>query len=66
MGIDPVTHKLLSNAMDQTKSEKQEPLQEQKHQQESSSPIEHDKNKEPEKPETSFESSTMTEAKEQD
>ncbi|WJX31030.1 hypothetical protein P8452_19509 [Trifolium repens] len=66
MGIDPVTHKLLSNAMDQTKSEKQEPLQEQKHQQESSSPIEHDKNKEPEKPETSFESSTITEAKEQD
>jgi myb proto-oncogene protein len=66
MGIDPVTHKLLSNAMDQTKSEKQEPLQEQKQEKESSSPIEHDKNKEPQKPETSIESSTITEAKEQD
>ncbi|AES70965.1 putative transcription factor MYB-HB-like family [Medicago truncatula] len=70
MGIDPVTHKLLSNAIieqTQTQSE-QEP------QQQSSSPIEmehnvefeNDKNKEPQKPETSFESSTITEAKEQD
>lgn len=69
MGIDPVTHKLLSNAtieQTQTQSE-QEPQQ-------SSSPIEmehnvefeNDKNKEQQKPETSFESSTITEAKEQD
>nr|QSD99789.1 MYB family transcription factor [Melilotus albus] len=70
MGIDPVTHKLLSNAtieQTQTQSEKQ-------HQQQSSSPIElehnvefeNDKNKEPQKPESSFDSSTLTEAKEQD
>ncbi|CAJ2640712.1 unnamed protein product [Trifolium pratense] len=74
MGIDPVTHKLLPNAIDQTKCEKQQQLQEQQNQQESSSPIEddtkveneNDKNKEPQKQETSFESSTINEAKEQD
>lgn len=70
MGIDPVTHKLLSNAtIEQTQTQSEQEPQEQ-----SSSPIEmehnvefeNDKNKEPQKPETSFESSTITEAKEQD
>jgi len=70
MGIDPVTHKLLSNAtIEQTQTQS-----EQQPQQQSSSPIEmehnvefeNDKNKEQQKPETSFESSTITEAKEQD
>ncbi|CAK8566656.1 unnamed protein product [Lathyrus sativus] len=68
MGIDPVTHKVLfTNEIDQTQTKSEQ------HQQESSS-IEHDtnvvesendKNKEPQKPETSFDSSTITEEHDQ-
>lgn len=73
MGIDPVTHKVLfTNEIEktQTKSEQQP----QQHQQESSPIEEHDtnvvesendKNKEQQNPETSFDSSTITEEQDQ-
>ena len=77
MGIDPVTHKPLSNKTEQTQAQPDEqqthqPLQEQ---QEEPIPVEKDtkfepekeQNKEPEKPESSIESLTITEeAKEED
>ena len=70
MGIDPVTHKPLSNTTEQTQTKPQE----EQHQQQQSFPVdqdpklesEKDQNKEPEKPEASFESSTITEVKEED
>ncbi|XP_058781849.1 transcription factor MYB20-like [Vicia villosa] len=64
MGIDPVTHKVLFTIEEQP----------QQHQKESSPIEEHDtnvvesendKNKEPQKPETSFDSSTITEEQDQ-
>ncbi|CAL5203211.1 unnamed protein product [Lathyrus oleraceus] len=68
MGIDPVTHKILfTNEIEQTQTKSEQPQQE-------SSSIEHDtnvvdsdndKNKEPQKPETSFGSSTITEEHDQ-
>ncbi|XP_020213552.1 transcription factor MYB20 [Cajanus cajan] len=74
MGIDPVTHKSLSNTTEQTQPDEQphQPMQEQHQQQ--SFPLEkdpkfesqNDQNKEQEKPETSIESSTITEAKEEE
>ncbi|CAJ1867128.1 unnamed protein product [Sphenostylis stenocarpa] len=80
MGIDPVTHKSLSIATEQTQAQPDQPHhqtfqeQQQQHQQQAI-PVEKDpkfepkneENKESEKPETSFESSTITEeAKEED
>ncbi|XP_061342869.1 transcription factor MYB20-like [Gastrolobium bilobum] len=81
MGIDPVTHKPLPNATEQTQTQPEQQQQQQlvhqplleQHQQQSF-PVdldsklepEYDHNKEQEKPETSFESSTITEAKEGD
>ncbi|XP_061374651.1 transcription factor MYB20-like [Gastrolobium bilobum] len=73
MGIDPVTHKALSNATEQTQNQPQQqlhqPLEEQQNQQplpvDFDHKFEHEKSQN-KKPETSFESSTITEAKEDD
>ncbi|RDX78070.1 Protein ODORANT1, partial [Mucuna pruriens] len=70
MGIDPVTHKSLSNTTEQIQVQPDQPLQEQHEQQ--SIQVEHDPKFEPEneqnkEPETSIESSSITEeAKEED
>ncbi|CAI8597195.1 unnamed protein product [Vicia faba] len=72
MGIDPVTHRILfTNEIEQPQTKpEQQPQQNQKE----SSPIEeqdtkveyeNDKNKEPQNPETSFDSSTITEEHDQ-
>ncbi|XP_027334161.1 transcription factor MYB20-like [Abrus precatorius] len=77
MGIDPVTHKSLSNTTEQTQAQQPEQhhhqqSQEQHQPQSLQAELEPkfepkiDQNKESEKPETSFESSTITEAKEED
>ncbi|TKY47395.1 ODORANT1 protein [Spatholobus suberectus] len=73
MGIDPVTHKSLSNTSEQSQAQPDQqphqPLQEQHQRQ--PFPVELDSKFEPEneqnkEPETSFESSTITEAREED
>ena len=78
MGIDPVTHKPLSNATEQTQNQPKQQLHQPLEEEQQNQPplqvdfdlkLEHEKtyqNKEPENPETSFESSTITEAKEED
>ncbi|KAK7301941.1 hypothetical protein RJT34_12818 [Clitoria ternatea] len=72
MGIDPVTHKSLSNSTEQTQAQQEQqqpPLQKQQEQQpfivEIDPKIEH-KNDQNKEPETSFESSTIAEAKKED
>ncbi|TKY56697.1 ODORANT1 protein [Spatholobus suberectus] len=73
MGIDPVTHKPLPNATEQTQNQPNQqqlhqPVEEKQNQQ--ALQVDFDpkvhQNKEPEKPETSLESSIINEAKEED
>ncbi|XP_020239645.1 transcription factor MYB20 [Cajanus cajan] len=67
MGIDPVTHKPLPNAIEQTQNQpnQQQPEEEQQ-QHQPPLQVDFDPNKEPEKAEISLESSNITEGKDED
>ncbi|XP_027330053.1 transcription factor MYB20-like [Abrus precatorius] len=70
MGIDPVTHKPLSNATEQIQNQPKQLHQPEEQQDQQPLQVDFDpkfeQNKETEKPETSLDSSTITEAKEED